>query len=229
MKKVLLVEDDRPLAEVVTYNLRKEGYEVVTAGDGIQGLETARREKPDLVLLDIMLPGLDGLELCRLLRKESNVPIIMLTARVTETDKIVGLEVGADDYITKPFSVKELMARVRASLRRAGMSQMPGDTIIKAGDIQIDIPGRLVTLAGKPVELTPREFDLLAYLAQNHGLVLSREQILEKVWGWEFAGDTKTVDVHVSWLRRKLESDPSQPQYIITVRGAGYRFGKWVK
>ncbi len=229
MKKVLLVEDDQPLAEVVTYNLRKEGYEVVTAGDGIQGLETARREKPDLVLLDIMLPGLDGLELCRLLRKDYNVPIIMLTARVTETDKIVGLEVGADDYITKPFSVKELMARVRASLRRAGMTQTAGDTIIKTGDIQIDIPGRLVTLGGKPIELTPREFDLLAYLAQNRGLVLSREQILEKVWGWEFAGDTKTVDVHVSWLRRKLESDPSQPQYIITVRGAGYRFGKWVK
>lgn len=225
MKKVLLVEDDQSLAEVVTYNLRKEGYEVVTADDGVHGLETARREKPDLVLLDIMLPEMDGLELSRLLRKESNVPIIMLTAKVTETDKIVGLEVGADDYVTKPFSVKELLARVRAALRRAGMAQTASGAFIQIGDLQIDIARRQVMLAGKSIELTSKEFALLAYLAQNRRVVLSREQILEKVWGWNFTGDAKTVDVHVSWLRRKLEPDPSQPRYIITVRGAGYRFG----
>lgn len=225
MKKILIVEDDRSLVEVITYNLRKEGFDVLTASDGVRGLEIARRERPDLVLLDIMLPEMDGLELCRLLRRESNVPIIMLTAKVTETDRIVGLELGADDYVTKPFSIKELMARIRAAIRRAGAGISPTTHIIQVGELSIDIARRQVTLADKPIELTPREFDLLAYLAQNRGVVIKREQILEKVWGWDFAGDTKTVDVHVSWLRHKLETDPSQPRYIITVRGTGYRFG----
>jgi len=198
----------------------------MSAGDGEEALEAARREKPDLMVLDIMLPKLSGFEVCRILRGEMTVPIIMLTAKADETDKIVGLEIGADDYMTKPFSIRELLARVRAMLRRAKMTEPPltAETrITKIGRLEIDVPRHQVALAGTDLELTPKEFDLLVFLANNKGLVFSREQLLERVWGYDFAGDTRTVDVHVRWLRQKLEVDPAQPQLLVTVRGTGYK------
>ena len=226
MKKILVVEDDRTLIDVLEYNLRKEGYQVLRALDGVTGLDTARREKPDLVLLDVMLPGMDGYEVCRILRRETTSPIIMLTAKGDESDKVVGLELGADDYVTKPFSLKELLARVRAGLRRAEMADrqpvQPG--ILTAGTLEVAPARHEVHVAGRQVDLTPREFDLLVYMMQNREIVLSRSQLLEKVWAYEYEGDTKTVDVHIRWLRQKIELDPSQPQFIQTVRGTGYRF-----
>jgi two-component system OmpR family response regulator len=222
--KVLIVEDDANLLEALKYNLRKEGYAVVTAGDGEQALGIARREKPDLLILDVMLPGLNGFEVCRILRKEISVPIIMLTARADEMDKVVGLEIGADDYMTKPFSMRELLARVRAMLRRTKMSEpVKEQEIIKIGDIEIDIARHRASFAGAVLELSPKEFDLLAFLARNKGLVFTRERLLEKVWGYDFAGDTRTVDVHVRWLRKKIETDPARPGYLVTVRGTGYK------
>jgi len=222
---ILIVEDDRTLADVLRYNLTKEGYKVLSAGDGEEALKQARAEKPDLVLLDIMLPGMNGLEVSRILRKETNVPIIMLTAKTEEIDKIVGLEVGADDYITKPFSLRELMARLRAILRRSEMTtekSSEGKPITVAG-LLIDIARRKVTLGNTVLDLTQKEFDLLSFLAQNKSLVFSREQLLDKVWGYEFAGGTRTVDVHIRWLRQKIESDPAHPKHLITVRGVGYK------
>jgi two-component system, OmpR family, response regulator len=223
--KVLVVEDDLNLLETLKYNLKKESYEVFTAADGEQALEVARMEKPDLILLDIMLPKLSGFEVCRILRKEMTSPILMLTAKVDETDKIVGLEIGADDYVTKPFSMRELIARIRAMLRRVKImeSQPTEDKAIRIGDIQIDVDRHQALLSETVLDLKPKEFDLLAFLGKNKGLVFSREQLLEKVWGYDYAGDTRTVDVHIRWLRQKIENDPSNPKYLITVRGTGYK------
>ncbi|MGD0779639.1 MAG: response regulator transcription factor [Dehalococcoidales bacterium] len=224
--KILIVEDDINLLEAIKYNLRKEGYNAVTAGDGERALEVARQEKPDLLILDIMLPKMNGFEVCRILRKEMTVPILMLTAKADETDKIVGLEIGADDYMTKPFSMRELMARVRAMLRRAKLNEAPSAILpasIKISSLEIDTARHLVVLSGKALELSPKEYDLLVFLARNKGMVFSREQLLEKVWGYDFAGDTRTVDVHIRWLRRKIETDPARPEYLVTVRGTGYK------
>jgi DNA-binding response OmpR family regulator len=224
--KILIVEDDPNLLETLKYNLRKDGYEVATASDGEQAIEVARREKPALIILDIMLPKISGFEVCRILRKEMTIPIMMLTAKADETDKIVGLEIGADDYMTKPFSMREFLARVRAMLRRMKMTAAsPGGeaSSLKIGDLDVDIARHRASLSGAVLELSPKEFDLLAFLAKNKGLVFSREQLLEKVWGYDFAGDTRTVDVHIRWLRQKLEVDPGNPRYLITVRGTGYK------
>lgn len=224
--KILIVEDDRTLLDTLKYNLRKEGYDVVTAIDGSEALDLARREKPDLIVLDIMLPKMSGFEVCRVLRKDMNVPILMLTAKVDETDKIVGLEIGADDYMTKPFSLRELLARIRAMLRRSKMAEMPpkaDEALLKVGDIEIDIARHRVSKGGTALQLTAKEFDLLAFLARNKGFVFSRDRLLEKVWGYDFAGDTRTVDVHIRWLRQKIEADPDNPKRLITVRGTGYK------
>ena len=223
--RILVVEDDPNLLSALKYNLQKEGYEIVTAIDGAEAVESARRQKPDLIILDIMLPKLNGFEVCRILRKEMTVPIIMLTAKADETDKIVGLEIGADDYITKPFSTRELTARVRAMLRRTQMMEVsvPDEKRLTVGDIQIDTGRHQVLLRESVLNLTPKEYDLLAFLARNKGMVFSRTQLLEKVWGYDYAGDTRTVDVHVRWLRQKIEADPGHPKHLITVRGTGYK------
>ena len=226
MAKILIVEDDRNLVDTLTYNLRKEGYDVVAALDGAQALDVARQEKPDLIILDLMLPKVSGFEVCRILRKDMTVPILMLTAKADETDKIVGLEIGADDYMTKPFSLRELLARVRAMLRRTMMAQAQTEAIepvLRVGDIEVDVARHRASKGGTALELKPKEFDLLAFLARNKGLVFSRDQLLEKVWGYDFAGDTRTVDVHVRWLRQKIETDPNNPRYLVTVRGTGYK------
>mgnify|MGYP005843332091 CR=1 FL=1 len=233
--KILVVEDEPSLIETLDYSLRKQGYEVITAIDGRKALEEARHQTPDLIVLDIMLPGLDGFEVCRILRREMNVPIIMLTARTEEVDKVVGLEVGADDYLTKPFSMRELIARVKANLRRVRIDREELTTATTTApnvatermifdELTIDLSRREVTVQGKVHHLKPKEFDLLVFLARNRGIVLSRDLILERVWGWEFDGGSRTVDVHVRWLREKIEANPSDPQRIITVRGIGYRF-----
>ncbi len=224
--KILVVEDDRNLSDTLKYNLHKEGYNVVTAVDGAEALDSARREKPDLIILDLMLPKISGFEVCRILRKEMIVPILMLTAKADETDKIVGLEIGADDYMTKPFSLRELLARVRAMLRRAKMVEMPPrpeEALLKIGDIEVDVARHRATKGTATLELTPKEFDLLVFLARNRSFVFSRDHLLEKVWGYDFAGDTRTVDVHIRWLRQKIETDPNNPKHLITVRGTGYK------
>jgi two-component system OmpR family response regulator len=228
--KILIVEDDRTLLDVLKYNLTKDGYEVVGAVDGIQALELARSEKPDLIILDIMLPKLGGFEVCRVLRKEMTVPILMLTAKVDETDKVVGLEIGADDYMTKPFSLRELVARIRAMLRRAEMLKqetVSKETIsaaIQIADLTIDFARHQAFLGGSVLHLSPKEFDLLAFLARNRGRAFTRDYLLEKVWGYDYTGDTRTVDVHIRWLRQKIEADPAHPQRLLTVRGLGYKF-----
>ncbi|HJX13334.1 MAG TPA: response regulator transcription factor [Dehalococcoidales bacterium] len=223
--KILIVEDDPNLLSTLGYNLRREGYDVVTAADGADALDSARREKPDLIILDVMLPTLSGFEVCRILRRDMTVPIMMLTAKTEETDKVVGLEIGADDYMTKPFSMRELLARTRAMLRRsrmAGPEPAAGKTL-KINDLEIDLARHRARLRGATLELTPKEFDLLAFLAGHRGFVFTREQLLEKVWGYDFAGDTRTVDVHVRWLRQKIEPDPHRPRYLVTIRGTGYK------
>ncbi len=223
---ILVVEDDRNLLDTLKYTLQKEGYEIVTAVDGEEALEKARRDKPDLVILDVMLPKLSGFDVCRILRREMFTPILMLTAKVDEIDKVVGLEIGADDYLTKPFSLRELLARIRAMLRRSHMNaglMSRQDITLKSKDISVSVDRHLVIRNGREVDLTPKEFDLLAFLVSNKGLVFSRDQLLEKVWGYDFAGDTRTVDVHVRWLREKLEDDPGNPKIIVTVRGVGYK------
>ena len=233
MERVLVIEDDPTLLETLEYNLRRQEYEVHTAVDGVAGLELAREVGPDLIVLDIMLPGLDGLEVCRIVRQEMNVPILMLTARTEEIDKVVGLEVGADDYMTKPFSMRELLARVKAQLRRVRLDREEVATeepeeqdheTLTAGDLHIDLTRREVTCDGEAVHLKPKEHDLLTFLVRNRGMALSRDLILERVWGWDYDGGTRTVDVHVRWLREKIEPDPAEPTRIITVRGVGYRF-----
>ena len=211
-KKILVVEDDTTLLELLKYNLEKEGHEVVTAIDGAQAIEKARSYLPDAIVLDIMLPVLNGLEVCRILRKEMRMPILMLTARDDEVDKISGLDAGADDYMTKPFSMRELLARVRAMLRRAEVQTPAAEATLKTGDIEIDVSRHTVNKGESLLSLTPKEFDLLSFLARNKGIVFSRDQLLEKVWGYDFAGDTRTVDVHVRWLRSKIEADPDQPR-----------------
>ncbi len=230
---ILIVEDEPALQETLAYNLKKQGYEVETVGDGRAALEAARARPPDLILLDIMLPGLDGFEVCKILRKEMNVPILMLTARDDEIDRVVGLEVGADDYLTKPFSMRELLARVKAQLRRTELIRQelrkvqPAEAahkVLTFGSLVIDLTRREVTLDGNIVPLKPQEYELLVFFAEHKGQMLSREFILERVWGWDYIGDSRTVDVHVRWLRQKLEADPANPQRIVTVRGGGYRF-----
>ncbi|MGC9522762.1 MAG: response regulator [Anaerolineae bacterium] len=229
---ILVVEDELVLRETLAYNLAKQGYRVATAADGYRAVELAEKERPDLVLLDVMLPGLDGFEVCRVLRQAYNAPIIMLTARDDEIDKIVGLEVGADDYLTKPFSMRELLARIKAQLRRvrllreefADQAEQAAGQELRFGDLVIDPDRREVSLGGKPLSLKPMEYELLTYLAQNKGRVLSRDQLLEQVWGWDYTGGSRTVDVHVRWLRKKIEEDPANPTRIVTVRGIGYRF-----
>jgi two-component system OmpR family response regulator len=222
----MIVEDDPNLLATLKYNLDKEGYSTITATDGAQALETARSQKPNLLILDIMLPGMSGFEVCRILRKEMDLPILILTAKSEEVDKIVGLEIGADDYMTKPFSMRELMARIGAMLRRIDMAgTRPPDSVkrLKLDDLEIDIDRHQASLRGEELTLSPKEFDLLTFLARNRGIVFSRDQLLEKVWGYDYAGDTRTVDVHIRWLRQKIENQPAKPQRLLTVRGAGYK------
>src|SRR5579885_1620981 len=225
---ILLVDDEPTLVATLDYNLRREGHEVVIARDGPSAIEQARKRQPDLVLLDVMLPKLDGFEVCRELRRTSTVPVLMLTAKDSEVDKVVVLEIGADDYMTKPFSMRELMARVKAMLRRNSMlaaaPSARGAEEVRLGELEIDTVARTVRRGGHAVHLKPKEFELLAFLAQNRGRVFTRDQLLENVWGYEFDGDTRTVDVHVRWLREKIEETPSQPRLLETVRGVGYRF-----
>ena len=235
--KVLGVEDEPALVETLEYSLRRQGYDVSVAMDGMAALETARREKPDIIVLDVMLPRLDGYEVCRVLRQEMSVPILMLTARSDEVDKVVGLEVGADDYMTKPFGMRELTARVKALLRRvrltreelaaagatAPLPDVPSERM-NFGDLVVDLGRREVRLREQVIHLKPKEFELLVFLARNRGIVLTRDLALERVWGWEYDGGSRTVDVHVRWLREKLEKEPSSPTRIVTVRGVGYRF-----
>jgi DNA-binding response OmpR family regulator len=221
--KILLVEDDATMRKTLAYNLTKEGYQVTETGDGSEALDLARAQSPDLIVLDVMLPGLDGLSVCRILRNESDVPIVMLTARSGEVDRIVGLELGADDYIVKPFSLGEFLARVRAVLRRVPSERVVTDKL-ESDDLTVDLIARRVTRDSDELHLTHKEFDLLAALMRNKGAVLSRDLLLERVWGYEYNGGTKTVDVHIRWLREKIEEEPSAPRRIVTVRGVGYRF-----
>jgi DNA-binding response OmpR family regulator len=220
---ILVVDDEARIVQLVRDYLERAGFGVLTARDGETALALARVEQPDLVVLDLMLPGADGLDVCRRLRRESGVPIIMLTARVEEADRIVGLELGADDYVTKPFSPRELVARVRATLRRASGEVGPA-TILRAGDVELDTEAMTATVAGRPVDLTPTEFQLLATMARQPGRIFSREQLLEAVHGVAFDGYDRSVDSHVKNLRRKIEPDPRQPRYLQTVYGVGYRF-----
>ena len=220
MSRVLLVEDETTLLDLVSQYLITEGFEVVTATDGNEALELARGEHPDVCVFDVMLPGLDGLSLCRILRKESEVPIILLTARGAEIDRVIGLESGADDYVVKPFSLPELVARIRAALRRAPKTHADR---LQVGEVSLDMISRRVYVDSKEVRLSNKEFELLATLMRNKGAVLSREFLITQVWGYDFDGDPRTVDVHVRWLREKLEKDPSHPMRLQTVRGVGYR------
>jgi DNA-binding response OmpR family regulator len=225
MPTILLVEDETTLAETLRYNLEREGYSVMIAADGVQGLEQARREQPDLIVLDIMLPRLDGFSVCRIIRQESDVPIMMLTARQDEVDRIAGLELGADDYISKPFSLGEFLARVRAIMRRSERQPRAGAReVLEAGALRVDTSSRRAWREGGELTLPQKEFDLLACLIRNRGIALSRDLLLERVWGLDFIGDSRTVDVHIRWLREKIEPDPAKPRYIQTVRGVGYRF-----
>ncbi len=221
--RILIVEDETTLRETLAYNLANEGYEVVQSGDGAEALDMARAEQFDLIVLDIMLPTLDGLSFCRILRKEQSTPIIMLTARGGEVDRIMGLESGADDYIVKPFSLGEFLARVRAVLRRAPAATVRTDRL-ESGDLALDLTARRVYMGERELKLSYKEFDLLATLVRSKGAVLSRGLLLEQVWGYDHMGDDRTVDVHMRWLREKIEPNPSDPQRIITVRGVGYRF-----
>ena len=229
---ILVVEDEPSLQETLAYNLKKEGYTVSAVGDGREALDLARQLKPDLIVLDLMLPSLDGFEVTRILRKEMTTPILMLTARDDEIDRVVGLEVGADDYLTKPFSMRELMARVKAQLRRARLirEELGNQTVgvpqekLVFDNLIINQTRREVILNDAPLQLKPKEYELLLFLAEHKGQMLSREFVLERVWGWDYIGDSRTVDVHIRWLRQKIESDPAKPKRIVTVRGGGYRF-----
>lgn len=228
MAKILVVDDERILLDTLKYNLAKAGHEVRVAADGETALKAARQDSPDLMILDVMLPKVDGFEVCRTLRQEKlATPILMLTAKDEELDKVLGLELGADDYLTKPFSMRELLARVKALLRRVelihsneGASLKP----LREGALELDLNSHRASYEGKTIHLKPKEFELLAFLMRHRGRAFSRDQLLEQVWGYEYAGDTRTVDVHIRWLREKVERDPSRPQLIETVRGVGYRF-----
>ncbi len=229
--KVLVVEDEPTLLETLVYNLNRQGYQVESAVDGEAAIQSARQFHPDVIILDIMLPKLDGFEVCRIVRAEMNVPIIMLTARDDVIDRVIGLELGADDYMSKPFSMRELMARVKAQLRRVrlvreereGEKEQPHE-ILKFGKLSIDLTRQEILFEERILQLKPKEYELMLYLARHRGQALSREQILERVWGWDFTGGSRTVDVHIRWLREKIERDPAQPERIVTVRGTGYRF-----
>jgi DNA-binding response OmpR family regulator len=224
MTRILVVDDETNLRHTVGYALRREGYEVASAEDGEKALELFRSSRPDLVVLDVMLPRMDGLAVCRAIRRESDVPVIMLTARDTELDTVVGLEVGADDYLTKPFSMVELVARIRAMLRRAAPRHGTAPERVELRGLAIDVARRRVTVEGTEVELKPREFDLLAHLAGSPGRVFTREQLLASVWGLDYSGDPRTVDTHVKTIRERLSDEAERPRWIETVRGVGYRF-----
>lgn len=232
---VLVVDDEANIREAIAFTLRREGFDILEAETGLEAVELAERN-PDVIVLDIMLPGIDGLEVLRRIRTTSNVPVLMLSAKGDEIDRVVGLEIGADDYITKPFAMRELIARIRAIVRRVGMTNEPAPapvtrpdvtrngSQIQAGNLIIDTASRTVVNHGESIELNPREFDLLTYFARHPGVVMSRDALLREVWGYEYRVDTRTVDVHVRWLRTKLEENPAAPQMLITVRGSGYRF-----
>lgn len=224
--RVLVVEDEESLLFTLAHSLKREGYAVVTASRGDDGLRLAREQKPDLILLDVMLPGIDGIQVCRMLRRDSDVPIIMLTALGGESDRVAGLDTGADDYMPKPFGMRELMARVRALLRRSGARAQPdtGPTLVISGDLQVDRERREVVRGGRVLRMKPKEFELLLFFLQHPGRVFSREQILDEVWGYDFYGGPRTVDVHIRWLRQKVEDDPANPMRIRTIRGSGYLF-----
>jgi two-component system response regulator RegX3 len=222
--RVLVVEDEESISDALSYMLRREGFEVAVAATGPDALSQFDRAGADLVLLDLMLPGLSGTEVCRTLRQRSSVPVIMLTARDSEIDKVVGLELGADDYVTKPFSSRELVARIRAVLRRRGEPEEPVLAALEAGPVRMDVDRHVVTVAGDAVPMPLKEFDLLELLLRNAGRVLTRGQLIDRVWGADYVGDTKTLDVHVKRLRAKIEPDPSNPRHLVTVRGLGYKF-----
>ena len=231
IKKILVVEDEPTLLETLTYNLEREGYQVEAVDNGLKALEIAREIHPDLILLDLMLPGLDGFDFTRIIRQESPTPIIILTARDEEIDRVLGLEIGADDYLTKPFSMRELIARVKAQLRRIRLDQVsaqrsqmsPVETLV-FDNLNINLTRREILLNEQVISIKPKEYELLLYLAHHRGQVVSRDRILNEVWGWDFSGGSRTVDVHVRWLREKIEDDPASPKRIITIRGIGYRF-----
>jgi two-component system response regulator RegX3 len=222
--RILVVEDEESFSDPLSYLLRREGYEVSVADDGPAALEEFERSGADLVLLDLMLPGLPGTEVCRRLRSRSNVPVIMLTAKDGEIDKVVGLELGADDYVTKPYSSRELVARVRAVLRRGTEPEVLAATTVEAGPVRMDVERHVVTVGGEPVAMPLKEFELLEILLRNAGRVLTRMQLIDRVWGSDYVGDTKTLDVHVKRLRGKIEPDPGRPRHLVTVRGLGYKF-----
>lgn len=226
MAKILIVEDEKTIADIVAFNLMREGYEVVTAYDGLEGLEAALKDDADLILLDVMLPGMDGFEICKKVRERSEVPIIMLTAREEEADKVFGLEIGADDYITKPFSMRELLARIRSNLRRSVSTvKTPSAADLVYGDIEVFFDAHEVHRKGEALELTAREYDIIRYMAENSERVIPREELMQKVWGYEYYTDLRSVDVAIRRLREKLEADPANPTYIKTRRGVGYIFG----
>lgn len=230
-RTILIIEDEQNISDILTFSLGKEGYKTIAALDGIQGLEMALSENPDLILLDVMLPGMDGFEVCKKVRETSQVPIIMLTAREDEVDKVLGLELGADDYITKPYSMRELTARVKANLRRSSVQIQPenepeNQDTINSGELSINVERYEVSKNGNIIDITLREFELLKFLAMQPDKIFSREKLLENVWGYEYYGDVRTVDVTVRRLREKIEDDPSMPKYIITKRGVGYYFNK---
>ena len=229
MTRILVIEDEESFSEALSFMLRREGYEVGVAPDGAAGIAEFDRHGADLVLLDLMLPGVPGTEVCRTLRQRSTVPIIMVTAKDSEVDKVVGLELGADDYVTKPFSMRELMARVKALLRRSDLRNghtglVDSSVALRAGPLALQPAARVLTRRGEPIALRPKEFELLAFFMRSPGTVFSRDVLLERVWGYDYPGGTRTVDVHIRWLRIKIEDDPSQPRWLATVRGAGYKF-----
>ncbi|MFZ9744248.1 MAG: response regulator [Aquiluna sp.] len=224
MTRVLVVEDEPNLREPLVYLLEKEGYQVLEAADGNAAIENFHKHSPDLILLDLMLPGISGNEVCRLIRLESQVPIIMITAKDTEIDKVVGLEIGADDYVTKPYSTRELLARMKAVLRRGAESPVSESGLLKAGPVVMDLDRHTVSVNGEPIQMPLKEFELLELLIENVNRVLTRGQIIDRVWGSNYFGDTKTLDVHVKRVRSKIEEDPSRPRHLITVRGLGYKF-----
>jgi two-component system response regulator RegX3 len=223
MTRVLVVEDEESFSDALSYMLRREGFDAVVAATGPDALDEFDRRGADIVLLDLMLPGLSGTEVCRQLRSRSSVPIIMLTAKDSEIDKVVGLELGADDYVTKPYSARELVARIRAVLRRRGDAEAPAEAVLEAGPVRMDVERHVVAVDGEQVALPLKEFDLLELLMRNAGRVLTRMQLIDRVWGSDYVGDTKTLDVHVKRLRAKIEPDPANPKYLLTVRGLGYK------
>ncbi len=223
-KKILIVDDEKTLVKTLTYNLEKDGYQVISAYDGEEALNKVESDNPDLIILDLMLPGVDGFEVCRRVRKNMDLPIIMLTAKGDDIDKILGLELGADDYLTKPFNPRELLARVKAILRRSEPQGSSLKNILKIQDLQVDLYQHKVRVKGEEIDLTSKEFALLNLMASNPGRVYSREQLLEQIWGYNYYGDARTVDVHIRHLREKIESDPSNPRYVLTVWGTGYKF-----